>query len=147
MNYKLPKPANRKAEKQIPRKARNDGAAPDPRHHRLMVELDRMYRAHNDGLPLPNPGRVAKRLAQFLKANPSWPAEWLREAVWFRFASKGVNTAEDPFLWINRLPNYVKAPLDKWGKPMLDMADIEAEYWKSHPFEPKREDGKSWEEL
>ena len=56
------KNGNCKSEKQIPRKARNDGAQPDPRHHRLMVELDRMYRAHNDGLALPNPGRVAMGL-------------------------------------------------------------------------------------
>ncbi len=136
-----------KANAGILRSAQDGGRKVDARHHRLMVELDRMYRAHNDGLPLPNPGRVAKRLGQFLKANPNWPVEWLREAVWFRFASSGVNTAEDPFLWINKLPNYVKSPLDKWGKPMAALAETTAAYWEGHPFEPEREDGRAWDTL
>lgn len=128
-------------------RTQNSEPRTDPRHHRLMIELDRMYRAYNDSLPLPNPGRVAKRLSQFLKANPSWPVEWLREAIWWRFASKDVNTAEDPALWIMKLPSYVKGPLDKWGKLIPGLADSTAEYWEQHPDLPKRADGKSWEEL
>ncbi len=110
-----------------------------------MVELDRMYRAYNDGLPLPNPGRVAKRLAEFLKANPQWPLERLRCAVWFRFATMEANPAEDPALWIMRLPNYAAGPLGKFGVVLQHRAREIAEYWISHPREPRREDGKSWE--
>src|SRR5690348_3049384 len=119
----------------------------DARHHRLMVELDRMYRAYNDGLPLPNAGKIAKRLSLFLKANPNWPVETLRRAIWNRYYSVGVNRAEDPALWVGRLVNYAIEPLDKWGHPIWGKGDEVAEYWLENPEEPERADGKSWEEL
>lgn len=129
------------------RKSGNRKCAPDARHHRLMVELDRMYRAYNDGLPLPNPGRVAKRLSNFLKANPSWPLERLRRAVWNRYYSIGVNRAEDPALWLGKLANYAADPLNKWGSPIRGKSDEVAEYWEQNPLVPEREDGKAWDTL
>jgi hypothetical protein len=113
----------------------------------MMVELDRMYRAYNGGLPLPNPGRVAKRLSQFLKQNPNWPLDRLRRAVWFRFATVEANPAEDPALWVMRLPNYAAGPLGRFGVVLQHRAGEVAGYWMSHPHEPKRADGKSWEEV
>lgn len=128
-------------------RTQNSEPRTDPRHHRLMVELDRMYRAYNDSLPLPNPGRVAKRLSQFLKANPSWPLERLRRAVWNRYYSVGINRAEEPALWLGKLANYAVDPLNKWGSPVRGKGDEVAAFWLENPEHPARPDGKSWEEL
>jgi len=115
--------------------------SPDSRHHTLLCEIDRLYRAANGELPMPLPGRAAKALKDFLDENPKWPLNILIACCRNRFASRGVNLALPPHAWICTLPQYARGPLDEWGKPLEDRRrkaeggkrsadEMVEEYWK-----------------
>lgn len=98
-------------------------------HTAIRAEIARLYERANR-LNVPWNGHHGKRLAALLKANPSWPLEaWLR-CVHNRFASDGINPAEDPIRWIGKLVNYARGPLDKFGglKPRSHEQIVE-DYW------------------
>jgi hypothetical protein len=111
----------------------------DPRHHPLLCEIDKQYRASNGGLPIPSPGRAAKALLEFLGENPKWPLDTLMACVRNRFASRGLNLALPPHAWVKTLPQYAAGPLDDWGKPLqkaesrkqkaADAEEMIADYW------------------
>jgi hypothetical protein len=107
--------------------------SPDPRHHTLLGEMDRLYRAANGDLPMPSPRRAARALKDFLDENPKWPLNVLLLCCRNRFASRGVNLAAPPHAWIRTLPQYARGPLDEWGKPLVARGNLEheiEEYWR-----------------
>jgi hypothetical protein len=104
--------------------------SPDPRHARLMEEIDRLYRRYN-GLPPPDMGRTAKALSGFLRANPRWPVETIQRAMRNRFASKNINPSEPPWAWLRYLPNYIADPLDEYKRPMRGKGDEIFAWWEA----------------
>jgi hypothetical protein len=74
--------------------------------------------AQANGLPVPWTGHTAKILASFLAANRGWPLAALERCVRHRFASEDVNLGEDPVRWINKMCNYVRGPLNRFGEPL-----------------------------
>ncbi len=99
-----------------------DAKPPDPRHHPVMLQIDRLYKAHNGGLPAPSMQRAARALSALLGANPKWPLEMLLRCVNNRFDSECINLALQPHSWIKFLPDYARGPLDGWGKPKKQRA-------------------------
>jgi hypothetical protein len=82
------------------------------------------------GLTVPWTGHTGWALAQFLARNKTWSADILVRCVHNRFASEGINPAEDPIRWISKLPNYALGPLNKFGKPKkLSQEEVIARYW------------------
>lgn len=107
-------------------------AAPDARHRPLMAEIEWFYRASNDGLPMPDPGRTARAVKRFLDGTPAWPLDTLLLAVRNRFFSRGVNNAAPAYLWIRDLAKWAAAPLNKWGQPLGEDAMLrqQMEWWR-----------------
>ena len=103
----------------------------DPRHNPIREEISKFYRSEN-GLEPPWTGHHGKALKRLLDANPSWPAEvWLR-CVRNRFASEGINPAEDPIRWIKGLCSYARGPLDRFGRLKRVSAEEAIDrYWRS----------------
>ena len=89
----------------------------DPRHAPLRALIGELYQEAN-GLPVPWTGYTAKLLASFLRSNHGWPVDALLKCVRNRFLSENTNLSEDPIRWINKLCNYVRAPLNKFGEPL-----------------------------
>ena len=102
----------------------------DPRHQPIRKEIAALYRREN-GLEPPWTGHHGRALKRLLDANRTWPLEvWLR-CVRNRFATEGINPAEDPIWWIKRLPNYARGPLDKFGKlKRLSTEEAIDQYWQ-----------------
>lgn len=108
----------------------------DSRHHPCLKAILDGYEDLN-GVPAPTPGRIAKRLSRWLEANPKWPVEVIVRCIQNRYRSE-VNTAEEPWRWIESLPRYAQGPLDKWGKIMRRTLTVE-EYWEVRAREAGRE--------
>ena len=89
---------------------------PDKRHAILRSHILTAYQNIN-GLPCCWSAKHAGILATFLKSCP-WPIETLTTAVDNRFQSEEINECADPASWIFKLVNYVKGPLDRYGKPI-----------------------------
>jgi len=109
--------------------------AAEPRHAAVRAQIAACYADANNGLAVPWDGHTGRILAQFLAAlNPSWSGELLCQCVRNRFASENINPAEDPVRWIKRLPNYVRGPLNRFGKPKQaarkTQDEMIAEYWE-----------------
>jgi hypothetical protein len=106
--------------------------SPDSRHAPIRERIAALYAAANGGLTVPWTGRHAKVLANLLRENSSWTlAIWLR-CIENRFRSEGINPAQDPVAWINRLVDYARGPLDKFGGlKQQSHNDVVAAYWDS----------------
>jgi hypothetical protein len=107
---------------------------PDLRHAPVRAAIAESYASANDGLAVPWSGHTARVLADFLATNKTWPGDRLCQCVRNRFASDGINPAEDPIRWIRRLPNYARGPLDRFGRPKQaskTQEELLAEYWES----------------
>lgn len=118
-------------------KFENRQSAIDHRHAPIRELIQKLYQEAN-GVPAPWTGRTAKILAMFLASNRGWPVDALLKCVRNRFQSENVNLSEDPIRWINRLPNYVRGPLNRFGEPLktgarcqvLGARDGNQEYWR-----------------
>lgn len=108
----------------------------DSRHHPCLKAILDGYEDLN-GVPAPTPGRIAKRLSRWLEANPKWPMEVIVRCIQNRYRSE-VNTADEPWRWIESLPRYSQGPLDKWGKIVRRTLTVE-EYWEVRAREAGRE--------
>ena len=75
-------------------------------------------------------GRIAKALAEFLRANPKWPLRTIQRAMRNRFFSYGVNYSEAPWHWFKRLPDYVADPLGKYQNPMRGKGNEVFAWWE-----------------
>jgi hypothetical protein len=104
--------------------------ASDPRHQALMVEVDRLYRWYNDGLPCPDMGRTAKALHEFLRANPAWPLRTIQRAMRNRYDSEEINYSEAPWIWLKHLPSYVQDPLNRFKQPVYGRGDKVFRMWE-----------------
>ena len=113
---------------------------PDPRHAPIRELIGDLYQEAN-GLPAPWNGHTATVLASFLKANRGWPVDALLRCVRNRFASENTNLSEDPIRWINKLCNYVRAPLNKFGEPIRG---YEQRYEPAKPTRTPEEEYALW---
>ena len=59
-------------------------------------------------------------VARWLKQNKEWNREQWRQALRNRFLSEGIVKSQPVYLWLARLVEYVEAPLDRYGKVMLN---------------------------
>ena len=59
-------------------------------------------------------------LARWLKQNKEWSREQWRMALRNRFLSEGIVKSQPIYLWLARLVEYVEAPLDRYGKVMVN---------------------------
>lgn len=82
----------------------------------IFQEVQRLYQENNQGRKVSWNGHTGKKLFRLLQNNKSWPLEDWLTCVRNRFASE-VNKSEDPIRWIDRLPDYLGSPLDRFGKP------------------------------
>jgi hypothetical protein len=89
---------------------------PDPRHAPVREEIWRIYMEANNGLQCPWSGKHAKLLARTLETARNWDVPRWHTCVLNRFASEGVNPAEDPAEWIPRLVSYARQPLNRFSK-------------------------------
>lgn len=102
----------------------------DPRHNPIRDEIARLYLDAN-GLAVPWTGHHGRALKRLLDANPSWPVEVWRRCVRHRFATEGINPAEDPIRWIRCLPSYARGPLDRFGRlRRVSTEEAVADYWE-----------------
>ena len=83
-------------------------------HGQIRAHIKLCYQDHNK-VPCPWDGSEASALTKALKACPSWEIDvWLR-LVGNYFHSEGVNGAR-PRVWIPRLSDYARGPLDRYGR-------------------------------
>jgi hypothetical protein len=87
----------------------------DSRHFPVAQEIWRVYNEENH-LTCPWSGKHAKILARTLATARNWEAKRWHDAILNRFASEGVNAAEDPAVWIPYLISYARGPLNRFGK-------------------------------
>jgi hypothetical protein len=59
-------------------------------------------------------------VARWLKQNQAWTREQWRAALRNRFLSEGIVKSQPIYLWLARLVEYVEAPLDRYGKTMMN---------------------------
>jgi hypothetical protein len=78
-------------------------------------EIWRVYNEANGDLQCPWSGKHAKILARTLATAANWTAEHWHSCILNRFASEGINPAEDPAEWIPRLASYARQPLNRFG--------------------------------
>ena len=102
----------------------------DPRHNPIRAEIAALYR-REQGLEPPWTGHHGKALKRLLDANRTWPVDVWLSCVRNRFASEGINPAEDPIRWIKGLCSYARGPLDRFNKLKRRSAEEVAEdYWE-----------------
>ena len=83
-------------------------------HHEVRSHIQCCFREMNK-IACPWDGSEAQALDKMLKHNPSWElADWLRMVSNY-FHSEGVN-GKRPRVWIPRLSDYARGPLDRFGK-------------------------------
>ena len=94
----------------------DNGPAPDPRHVKVREEIWRVYNEANGDLQCPWSGKHAKILQRVLATATNWRVEQWHSCILNRFASDGVNPAEDPAEWMPYLVRYAHQPLNRFGK-------------------------------
>lgn len=129
----FPKPATRTPSPAT--RTPNPGSS-DPRHVPVREEIWRVYNEVNNDLQCPWSGKHAKLLQRVLATATNWSVAQWHNCVLNRFASEGINPAEDPAEWLARLASYVRQPLNRFGKTdrvppecWARQKDLAASYW------------------
>ena len=83
-------------------------------HGQVRAHIKACYQEHNK-VACPWDGSEASALTKAIKACPAWEVDvWMR-CIGNYFHSYGTNGAR-PRVWIPRLSDYVRGPLNKYGK-------------------------------
>jgi hypothetical protein len=114
----------------------------DFRHVPVREEIWRVYNEENNDLQCPWSGKHAKILQRVLATAMNWEVKHWHTCILNRFASEGVNAAEDPAQWLPRLASWRRQPLNRFGKTdhVPEMCWIKRDqlcerYWQTHPEE------------
>lgn len=89
----------------------------DPRHQPFKELIFKYYERWNKRNPVWN-GREAKALFDILASDPNLTADTFTDWLFNREQSEGVNLADRPGVFLEKLTSYAAGPLDRYGKPL-----------------------------
>lgn len=90
------------------------------RRQDFLDDLKRAYEWANEGIPFTMNAADGKAVVKWLKEHKDWNrADW-RKMLNHRYKSEGIIKNQRLYLWLPRLEEYREAPLDRYGKVMLN---------------------------
>ena len=95
----------------------DDAAA---RRQDFLDDLKNSYEWANKGLPFSMNASDGRAVAKWLKQNKSWDRSDWKKAIYHRYMSEGISKTAPIYLWLGRLIEYCEAPLDRYGKVMMN---------------------------
>lgn len=113
----------------IKRKKNKRPGGPDPRHQPFIGALEKYWdwmNSESESPPaMPFSPRTAKKISEFLDANPKITLEQIQDCLNNRAHSDGISPTEDPIAWIAYVLKFLAGPMDRFGKLKQKNGDTE----------------------
>lgn len=90
------------------------------RRQDFMDDIKAIFEWANKGLLFTMTAADGMAVQRWLKQHKDWNQEQWRTALRNRFLSEGIVKAQYIHLWLGRLNEYLEAPLDRYGKVMMN---------------------------
>lgn len=90
------------------------------RRQDFLDDIKAIFEWGNKGLDFTMNAADGMAVQRWLKQNKGWDREQWRTALRNRFLSEGIVKSQPVHLWLGRLVEYLEAPLDRYGKVMVN---------------------------
>jgi len=86
----------------------------------FLDDIKAIFEWGNKGLQFTMNASDGQAVQRWLKERKDWTREMWRAALRNRFLSEGIVKSQPIHLWLGRLVEYLEAPLDRYGKVMMN---------------------------
>ena len=86
----------------------------------FLDDVKAIFEWGNKGLSFTMNASDGQAVQRWLKERKDWTREMWRTALRNRFLSEGIIKSQPIHLWLGRLVDYLEAPLDRYGKTMVN---------------------------